>query len=682
MAYCHGTGERWGAIDLYTRGAKCSKAEAIGLLAKEHGISSGNGNGNGTGSLQEGKGTNPRQGKPRNYAKEFEQALKIPLSPAALAWFERHGLPSILPELQKDRLIAFKPANKTYGAALVAPVTDLDRKILGLQYIPLDGGEKKFASGAEPGTYKKAFFTLYRGNGPVVLTEGVKDCLAVGVAIPNANVVSILSAGFVEKVHQFSNDEEAPILAFDNDEKGREATVKAGKILKGRCKVLDWSQAPEECGDPGDLLAKGHADLLRQMVREAKRWEAPETGDDLSSEGIGKADESTELEPSSFFASIALDDYRSGRFLESEPPPLKWLLSESILLGVLGLLVSNGGIGKSFFLLQLGVSIASMIPFLDGLFTVAEHGKVLLVFGEDTENVIHHRLHGIIRSLADFESIPAIARALNENLFIVSASGQDTRLIRNVGGNYEPSQVYDDLLTLAKSIEGLKLVVLDPISRFFSGQENDSIAATYFCSLLERIANETGATVLVSQHTNKVAGRGRAALVQESIRGSSGFTNAARWQMNLAKLDESEAKALAVNEDDLQRVLIGQVSKKNVGAPENAFFLRRDNYGILRKVELSKNQDDSDELVLGAVVQKLAELDALGVHHTKRTFCRAFNKVWRDYSTRKLDEVLNTAVSRGLLYLVERKTGKGIKAQFLHLEPDPDEESEERSCPL
>jgi hypothetical protein len=110
------------------------------------------------------------------------------------------------------------------------------------------------------------------------------------------------------------------------------------------------------------------------------------------------------------------------------------------VLGTLGLLVSNGGVGKSFFLLMLAISIATGIPFMDDLYTIGFHGygAVLIIFGEDPEVVIHTRLRKIVHAMyppAQYsEDLEYITNSLNKNLFVISSTGEDTRLIKNVNG--------------------------------------------------------------------------------------------------------------------------------------------------------------------------------------------------------------------------------------------------------
>jgi DNA primase len=266
--HCFGSCKRsYDAIDIVAKGANCSISEAIDLLCEELGIIPANGGHSGG----QRDSTKTARGTKRDYVEEFGQALRTKPPSEAMEYLERRKLSSMLSELQEKKLIGFKPGNGKFPPAIVIPVTSLDREILGLQYIPTDGSEKKFASGTEPGTYKdRGFFPLNRGDGEIVLVESVIDAISLAAAIPMKNAAAILSAGFIEKVDRYGGKTEPPILFFDRDEAGQKATAKAIEILQGRCKVVDWGLAPEGMKDVNDLLRAGQIRIIAKMVSDAK----------------------------------------------------------------------------------------------------------------------------------------------------------------------------------------------------------------------------------------------------------------------------------------------------------------------------------------------------------------------------------------------------------------------------
>jgi DNA primase catalytic core len=365
------------------------------------------------------------------------------------------------------------------------------------------------------------------------------------------------------------------------------------------------------------------------------------------------------------FGEVSIEDLRISRFLEAPPQPIKCLFKKSLPLKTLGYWVSNGGLGKGFSLLQSGISVASGMPLFDGVFDIETPGKAFLVFGEDQEEIIHHRLHSILNSLFVYRDLPNVMRRLNENLFIKCVSGEDVRLMAPVNGVFHPSLAFWDLLELLTSIPDLRLVALDPISRFFVGNENDASESTYFCSLLELIAKETGAAVVATSHTSKASGRGKNALIQEALRGSSGFTNAARWQLNMAAVDESEAKTLRINKEEVPRHLWAKVTKKNYGPPEMHFLLRRDDHGVLRRVAIP--DVDLNQEVKEAIITKVAELKAAGESHTADAFSRKFKKTWEGFGYRKLKGLITQCLVDETLTLVPGKSKNNHDVVYLEL---------------
>jgi hypothetical protein len=382
-----------------------------------------------------------------------------------------------------------------------------------------------------------------------------------------------------------------------------------------------------------------------------------------------KASSPKEEQPEkSCFSDIDLKTVSARRFLDREPEPLRWTLEESLPAGAYGMLVADGGTGKGFVAIQMGVSVATRLPFLDGLYEVPEHGKVVLVFGEDDELVIHHRLDGMIRSFGEDAAGDEFLERLRDNLHVISVCGKDARLIQSMGGHIIPTKAYDDLLRLLKSIENLKLVILDPLSRFYVGDENNAPEATYFCSLLERLAKETGATVLASQHTNKAAGTGKESLIQHAIRGSTGFTNAARWQLNLARVNPDEWRNLGIRQDEVNRYLVCKVVKKNLGPPENHFYLKRDANGTLRRAVVKEGVSERDKEVAAEVIGLLCGIcERDGKRYTKRSFARDFAKHerWPDYGSHKLEKIIDHALDEGLLSVEEGKNPKGVTVDYL-----------------
>lgn len=366
---------------------------------------------------------------------------------------------------------------------------------------------------------------------------------------------------------------------------------------------------------------------------------------------------------------FTIEDVRCGDFLESAPAPVDWLLRDSLASGSLGILVADGGAGKGHMALQLGLSVATEIPFLDGLYEVLKHGKALILAGEDSRDTLHRRVYGMARELVAPDAYRYVAEQLRENLLVKSLTGADTRLVSLDGSNLKATPGFSDLLKSCETIPDLRLVVLDPLSRFYAGDENNTPQATYFCSLLERIEDETGANVLISHHMNRAHGslKGEAAMTQHALRGATGFTNAARWQLNLAYPAENELRKLNVLDEDARHYVIGRVVKKNEGPPEKHFYLKRSRGGVLRHADLSKNLKAEDRVILDRIKEAIirAASGPAVTRYTISTFCKTFTNAWDGYSRRKIEAIISYGLSTDELGLIQSASKTGTEIEVL-----------------
>lgn len=370
-----------------------------------------------------------------------------------------------------------------------------------------------------------------------------------------------------------------------------------------------------------------------------------------------------------------LNEMRAGRFVVKKPDPIDWTFTNNLQKGSVGIVVADGGTGKGFFLLEALASIATGKDVFGGILKPARKGRAFGLFAEDPEEALHHRVHSLDRALGERGdgidlSLPEFSRDLNENLFIPNWRGQDLRLMAVDKGNYMPSPFYVALLDGLKQIEDLELVVLEPVSRLFSGNENDNAAATYFCSLLERIAVETGATVLVSHHSNKEAGRKHPQatyetfLQQGSSRGASGFVNGARWVLNLVTLSQGEAAEIGGDDDKPGCYVAGRVVKRNLGKAEGTFFLERGDGGVLRRFNPLEKKAQEWE-ARGEIKSIIAGLEGAGGRFTVNQFCREHQGRVRGLSREALKAVIESMLGMAQLGTFEEKNARGKKTEYL-----------------
>lgn len=273
-----------------------------------------------------------------------------------------------------------------------------------------------------------------------------------------------------------------------------------------------------------------------------------------------------------------INDAKVHRFVQNPAPKRRWLLSNTLPLGKVGMLVAPGGTGKSFFAIQLAVAVATRSRFADH-WNVDEDGASLILCAEEDDDDLHHRLLDVLavtvgQSAANLKLIEErvhIKSMLTENNLMTHAN--DRREI-------VPTDYVDRLILTAKQIPNLRLIVIDPASRFRGGDEIAAQDTTRFVEVLERLRSATGATVLLVHHTNK-GSMNAEDVTQAAARGSSALTDGVRWQMNINKLTKPQAKDHGIPETDRDKYVLATITKNNGAPPQPPVVLLRGPGGVL-----------------------------------------------------------------------------------------------------
>jgi RecA-family ATPase len=263
--------------------------------------------------------------------------------------------------------------------------------------------------------------------------------------------------------------------------------------------------------------------------------------------------------------------------LDAQPPELDFIVP-GLVAGTVGGLISAGGGGKSFLALQLGMQISSGIDCLDWRLHLPQ-GKVLYLASEDPECSLKRRIH----ALGEFVP-PSARQQLAENFVLQVPEGLGDKL---------------DLLSpatehrLAEHADGYRLVILDTLRRFHSGNENDASAMAHLVSSLEAVAQTANTTILFLHHASKYSALNGSADEQQASRGSSVLVDNVRWQSYLVTMSEQEAKKLRIEESERKLFVRFGVSKQNYSAPLEDIWFRRCTGGVLRSHRFEKQLEPS-----------------------------------------------------------------------------------------
>lgn len=241
-----------------------------------------------------------------------------------------------------------------------------------------------------------------------------------------------------------------------------------------------------------------------------------------------------------------------------------------LVLGTVGGLVAPGGTGKSWLALQLAAQIACGLDLL-GVGSLKK-GKVLLLCAEDPSDIISQRVHILSQHMSVEQKNEFI-----QNTFIVPCLGE--------AGNF-----LDDGATASKIINSgdndFRIVIIDTLSRWHNGEENDRKDAAAVMRQMERIA-KTGPAIIFIHHVGKTA----VASQQQASRGSSVWVDESRWIGYLEAVPNDEAKKICGSNLNPSKLVRFGVSKSNYAACPDPILLKRGAHGELLRNNLNLRKD-------------------------------------------------------------------------------------------
>jgi RecA-family ATPase len=177
---------------------------------------------------------------------------------------------------------------------------------------------------------------------------------------------------------------------------------------------------------------------------------------------------------------------------------------------------------------------------------------------------------------------------------------------RQATGEVVATDVTSRIMAMARHLNDLRLIVIDPASRFRGGDENKNEDATRFVEALEALAKQTGASVLIAHHASKASLSPDSDPSQGASRGASALTDGLRWQMNLNKPNNSQVKKWAIPAEDHRNHVVATVTKTNYSAFPEPVLMRRTDEGYLEAVNAKLAQLQSEQAAVMRVLRILA----------------------------------------------------------------------------
>jgi len=199
-----------------------------------------------------------------------------------------------------------------------------------------------------------------------------------------------------------------------------------------------------------------------------------------------------------------------------------WLIEGIIHEGGVTLLTAPGGSGKSYFALQLGLSLSMNVPFLERKMV---HSRVLYLNGEDPVQVFRKRARDTMTSLMTMHGInedPSSRFAYFKCIHLT-----DCPSVLLDAQSFKTTSVFGEILNHCKDWRP-DLVIIDPLISFIA-EENRSEYAAQFYRFTKMLAPSL---LIVHHHTkNGVNGEGDH---RSWARGSSAWVENSRVHLMLA----------------------------------------------------------------------------------------------------------------------------------------------------
>ncbi len=302
---------------------------------------------------------------------------------------------------------------------------------------------------------------------------------------------------------------------------------------------------------------------------------------------------------------------------ESLPP-----LADALITGVLRkghkmLLAGPSKAGKSFALIELCIAIAEGTPWL-GRFSCAQ-GKVLYINLELDRASCLHRFKDVYTALG----LPP------QNLRSID--------IWNLRGASVPMDKLAPKLIRRAQKKGYTAVILDPIYKVITGDENSADQMAKFCNQFDLVCRALDCAVIYCHHHSKGAQGGKRSMDRAS--GSGVFARDPDAMLDMTELVPTDAIREQLHNKAACRVIKAMLDKRgHADAYGLDDTLSRHRMLTIAKEKLGLADLRAIDAEVAAAEKKADGMTAWRIEGTLREFAR-FDPVnlWFDYPVHKLD---------------------------------------------
>jgi hypothetical protein len=241
--------------------------------------------------------------------------------------------------------------------------------------------------------------------------------------------------------------------------------------------------------------------------------------------------------------------------------------------GAVSIFVALGSGGKTTTLISMACHIAAGKKWGESVLYPA---KIIIFCVEETQEELNRKFCAATHHFIDKE------RSLVEaNLRLVSCVDRDPRLTFIQGRQIVGSGLADQMIVAAKEFQA-DLIIIDHIQGFTSGDLNNSDTATALGQQANKMADQTGAAVVLAAHTTKM-NVGAGSVTAGFTTGSFAFENFARQVTGIILLPDDDVKKYGLERvrDNYRRI---EVSKNSYGPSGSVGYLQKARIDIFHSV--------------------------------------------------------------------------------------------------
>jgi len=260
----------------------------------------------------------------------------------------------------------------------------------------------------------------------------------------------------------------------------------------------------------------------------------------------------------------------------------------------------QGGVGKSYFTLELAISAATGKTLFPS-FRPVRSMKVVLFMGEDLDIFIAKRLMAIQEQFSSIFTLDEeLQQAWHDGRLKISAA-KPFPLMDHSYGQVRKSSEFN---SMCEATKGADMIVIDPLSKFHGlPSENENAHVSKLMNAFQEVTNQNGALLLFTHHTRKGTAKADKDELQGAARGASAIIDESRFALVLQPA--SSLKEFPFPDHDKEQCITATVIKSNYTqrSPE-AILLCRNESGVLSELSIHEDRIQRVAMAIRAYLMK------------------------------------------------------------------------------